>query len=408
MLPADTRTMRVKKKHSATRMAEGHAHTRSTEHPPGQSLEASREVMSPRPKRLRGLFSTETLYADVDTAKRAFEEERINKAIRDRAPTPFHRSNGSEETIHRRASNRSLRSRVSFDSTRSRRSTRTIQDLHEEALEWDAATVGPWEPTFGGRHGLGPAGEAYEVIGLGRKSPRHRKFHSYMLKPAMKSASRRASRIDMRTDPHHYPDNHGRGHHHRPRQDKPLPSRPLSYVAPAFGQLLSSTATLSRQLLPLPSTPTHNQVHTSVNAHTRSMSALNPSSAAFRSLLSSLAIDPSTSSSSRQRLPLAQNQNGSRGRHDLLVPAEDLFAYLHLATLPSWRDWPASGPPPRHGTLFSGSRSKGFESMGWEWRRRLQLTEAARPTRGLRVWDGVDKHWEKKILECKRQDLVRG
>lgn len=406
----NTINMRVKKKHSATRIpntGEGHARTRSTEHVPGLSRQASDEMISPRPKRVRGLFSSEMVYADVDTAKRAFEEERINKAIRDRAPTPFQRPtasiNGSQETIHRVASSRSLRSRVSFDSTRSRKSSRTIQELHDDAIETDVATVGPWEPTFGGRHGIGSAGEAYEVIGLGRKSPRHRKFHAHMLKPAMKSASRGASRVDLHSDFHPYPHDHGRSQHsHRPRRDKPLPSRPLSYVAPAFGQIINSTANLSRQFIPLPSLPIHSSTPAPAHAHahSRSLSATNPSSAAFRSLFSSLALDPSTASSSRQRLPLVQNSNGSRSRRDLVLPAEDLFAYLHLATVPSWREWPASGPPSRHAALFIGSRSRGFESMGWEWRRRLQLAEAARPTRGLRVWDGVDKHWERKILEC--------
>ena len=326
----------------------------------------------------------------------------------ERAPTPYHRSTGSDETLHRVDSRRSLKPRVSFDSLRSRRSAALTEqglDDHNEATQ---AALGAWEPSFGARNGIRPAGEAYEVLGLGRKSPRHRKFHSHMLKPAIKS--RNASRIDLRAEYHTGP---GPSHHHhrsssQQRRDKPLPSRPLSYVPPVLGNFFNPSANHSRQTLAADSSPhlvNHNHPRPCAERsfpHFGSLS-VDPASAALRSLFDSLNLDSPISPSSRQRLLHLHNNNinASRSQRDLILPAEDLFSYLHLATVKSWQDWPASGPPSRYGTLLRSTRSKGFESMGWEWRRRLQVAEANRHTRGLRVWDGADKYWDKKIMECR-------
>jgi hypothetical protein len=39
--------------------------------------------------------------------------------------------------------------------------------------------------------------------------------------------------------------------------------------------------------------------------------------------------------------------------------------------------------------------------MGWEWRRRQQLAEGNRMMRGLRSWEGADKNWDRRIMECR-------
>lgn len=435
MPPADSVKMRVKRRSSGTVIG-GHTHTtehRSAHHQGGHGGgETSRHdhIHAPTPtrqKRVRGLFTQEeTLYADVDTAKRAFESERINRDLRARAPTPYHRSSGSDETLHRVDSRRSLKHRVSFESLRSQHPVWAAQDLDDESEQpprSDRAVLGAWEPSFGARNGIGPAGESYEVLGLGRKSPRHRKFQPHMLKSAIKPASRNASRTDLRQDYHHHPHAHG-GHggpgpSYRPpsrlRRDKPLPSRPLSYVPPALGNFFSSTANLSRQMLaPEPTLhrrSSHIHPASSTRAHAsspvhRPQFSSDPTSATLRSLFNSLNLDSNPSSSRRRLIDFhnnnnSNNNNGSRSQRDLLIPAEDLFSYLHLATVKSWQDWPASGPPSRYSTLLRASRPKGLENMGWEWRRRLQLAEANRHTRGLRSWDGVDKYWDKKIMECR-------
>ena len=404
-----------------SRHAHLNTHTHIRQHTHDRDPDES-ATPKPKAKRVRGISYTETMYPDVDTAKRAFEQER-HEAIRNRAPTPFIRGGDDDDqddettVVSRRASNRTLKSRVSFESTRSRRSVRTIQDPRVDAELGDDGPIGAWEPGFGARNGIGPGGESYEVIGLGRKSPRHRKLHAQMLKPALKSTSRVASRNDLREEgrssSHHHPhDNHRRPSRSRRDKDKPLPSRPQSYFNPVFGNIFQSTTNVSR-LHPQPqhghmsSPPISPQFHphpqsqapTSARTHRHSRSAstsnVNPSALPFRSLFSSMSIDPS---SSRQNLrPSHQHRNRQR---QPIEPAEDLYGYLLLATVPSWRNWPASGPTSRQSGFWNASRSKGFESMGWEWRRRQQLAEMCRMTRGLRSWEGADKYWDRKIIEC--------
>jgi hypothetical protein len=77
-----------------------------------------------------------------------------------------------------------------------------------------------------------------------------------------------------------------------------------------------------------------------------------------------------------------------------------LYGYLLLCRIPSWRDWPPSGPPGKIGGFWNTGRTKGFEQMGWEWRRRQQLAEGNRMMRGLRSWEGADKNWDRRIMEC--------
>lgn len=400
--------------------------SRHTHHHTRHQNEAHIHTHTPKVKRVRGISYTETMYPDVDTAKRAFEQER-NQAIMNRAPTPFIRGgdddddgDGEEAAMTRKASSRTLRSRVSFDSTRSRRSVRTIHDPRMDAELGDDTPIGAWEPGFGARNGIGPGGEAYEVIGLGRKSPRHRKLHAQMLKPAIKSASRLPSRSNLReredgpSHSHSNPYDHRRPSRSRRDRDKPLPSRPQSYFNPVFGNIFQSTTNVSR-LHTGPNSPTspqfqsqfqpvshsqnhshtqnHNQSRT--HRHNRSASISNPSALPFRLLFSSMSIDPTLSSSRQTPRP------GNQQRREPLDPAEDLYAYLLLAIVPSWRNWPASGPQSRQSGFWNANRAKGYESMGWEWRRRQQLAEMNRTTRGLRAWDGADKYWDNKIIECR-------
>ena len=392
-----------------------HAHHTRQNHQ--NDTDTIKQSHTPRPKRVRGISYTETMYPDVDTAKRAFEQER-NQAIMNRAPTPFIQGedddedvDGDEEStpIGRKASNRTLRSRVSFESSRSRRSVRTIQDPRTDAEMGDDNPIGPWEPGFGARNGIGPGGEAYEVIGLGRKSPRHRKLPAQMLKPAIKSTSRVASRSNLREDGPSHSNNHDHRRPSRSRRDKPLPSRPQSYINPVFGNIFQSTTNVSRSH-PGPASPISPQFQSQfpnqsrsqsrTHRHNRSASTSNPSALPFRSLFSSLSIDPTPSSSRQALRPPHQSRSSNDQRRDLLEPAEDLYGYLLLATVPSWRNWPASGPQSRQSGFWNANRAKGFESMGWEWRRRQQLAEMNRMTRGLRVWDGADKYWDNKIIEC--------
>jgi hypothetical protein len=112
-----------------------------------------------------------------------------------------------------------------------------------------------------------------------------------------------------------------------------------------------------------------------------------------------MSLDP-TPSSSRQTIRPPPRDQHRRQERDLLEPAENLYGYLLSAIVPSWRDWPASGPSSRQSGFWNANRAKGFESMGWEWRRRQQLAEMCRMTRGLRSWDGSDKYWERKVVEC--------
>jgi hypothetical protein len=394
-----------------------HTHTRHNTHDRDESA-----TPKPKVKRVRGITYTETMYPDVDTAKRAFEQER-NEAIRNRAPTPYIRGGDDDDdddsatVVSRKASNRTLKSRVSFESTRSRRSIRTIQDPRVDAELGDDGPIGAWEPGFGARNGIGPGGESYEVIGLGRKSPRHRKLHAQMLKPALKSTSRVASRNDLREEGRsNSHDNHRRSSRSRRDRDKPLPSRPQSYFNPVFGNIFQSTTNVSRlhthpqhgqmssppvspQFNPHPQSQAPNAARTHRHSRSASTSHANPSALPFRSLFSSMSIDPASSFRPNLQHSQSSRRDRNRQRHPI-EPAEDLFGYLLLATVPSWRDWPASGPTSRHSGFWNASRSKGYESMGWEWRRKQQLAEMNRMTRGLRNWEGADKYWDRKIMEC--------
>jgi hypothetical protein len=415
--------------HIIERTGSRHTLRSHTRHPSREDL----NLPSHKSKRVKGVSYTEIMYPDVDTAKEAFDQER-REALRNRAPTPFLRDQRDDEDedddddraqapVSRRGSNRTLRSRVSFDSTRSRRSGRTMQEMQSEFGSEDEGTIGAWEPGFGARDGIGSPSRGYEVFGLGRKKARHRKIHATMLKPALKSSTSRiridlggGSSLQRPGPPQHDHVHHARHHSHeqnlpRIRRDKPLPSRPQSFINPIFGNIFQSTANISQSRPrphdrdPGPSVSTshlplrdpHPHLHASRpqsqagNRNARYFSAIAPSAVPFRSLFSSMTLDPSSSRLSRQ-----QSQQSQR----LLEPAEDLYGYLHLCRVPSWPDWPICGPT-KSGGFWNTGRSKGFEQTGWEWRRRQQMAEANRMMRGLRSWEGADKNWDRRIMECR-------
>lgn len=80
-------------------------------------------------------------------------------------------------------------------------------------------------------NGIGVTGESVKVLGLDRKMARHRVFQANMLKPALQTCTKLASRGAVEDN------NSSASYNGTP--DKPLPSQPASHVGPAMG---SSTA----------------------------------------------------------------------------------------------------------------------------------------------------------------------
>lgn len=187
-------------------------------------------------------------------AKSAFKAERAGNPFHRRAPTPYtsrsRRRSGSlsgsgketdtedegHEGVQRQLSAKSLRSKVSFESrgpsrSRSRSRPRGGDSGEEsevsgtEGTRRPQSTLGAWDPGFGATQGIGPAGEAIEVIGLGRKTPRHRIFRREMLKPALRSAA--SSRVDLTIGS----SSTNQGQAGGAGRDKPLPGRPGSIVS---------------------------------------------------------------------------------------------------------------------------------------------------------------------------------
>ena len=288
----------------------------------------------------------EMVYPDPSTAQMAFEEERANNPLHRRAPTPH--------TSRRRAD--SFNSHRSFQSSGSGLSGESDPTLVPGS---DAATIGPWEPHFGAARGIGPAGEAIEVIGLGRKEPRHRKYAPHLLKPALRSGPSRERFQPARRDP-------------RESRDKPLPNRPASYIVPTTNRDHS---------------PSFIQVHQP--SHVRSISQ-----PLLRSLFSSLSLDAP---------PSAPLFGGRNSRRELISPADDLFTYLRLVELPPWTAWPGerdSSRPASTLSFFSTRSTKGHDSMPWGWHRRAEMAELGRQTgRALMNWESTGRHWERKLLQ---------
>lgn len=351
-----------------------------------QHLESPQE----RHNRRRKLSSTETVYPSSDAAKKALQSQRAANPNHRRVPTPHtsRRSRSHERMIQKMSSDRSIRSRVSFDSTRSR-GTRSNLEYESD----DGYSTGIDDSSLGIINGIGPTGEPVEVIGLGKKKPKHRVFQANMLKPALRSSTKLASRSTVNET--------NSGTSWGERSDKPLPSRPVSYVGPVMGSLSSlrddtrnNTGSRSRhpshEANPInhhserrsdPPTKTHNP-----RALTHARSSSQPTGLGLRSLFSNISL----TNQSPSTFTLLSS------RHSFITPAEDLLDYLRLAKIPSWDRWPGRGA--KNGFWIIGAR-KGWEEMSWEWHRRLEETERARNTRVLVSWEQKTE-WQRDIIDC--------
>ncbi|ORX40581.1 hypothetical protein BD324DRAFT_647505 [Kockovaella imperatae] len=344
------------------------------------------------------LSSTETFYPHPDAATAAFEAEREQRRRQPRSSTPFARESDSTITRkHSRSSNRSHRSTHSHGSRRSRGTAHDNGSEDESDLGSDTATVGPYaQPRFG------PHGEPIEVIGLGRKEPRHRTLSSNNLKPALRNSSSIGRLAGPTFASGSGGGSGGSGSGTRLErsatynQHKPLPQAPSTYIAPVVDNFVSPEPRNVRQARHMSQPPL-------------SVSAVN----SLRSLFSSFTLDsPSTHSSvpsshGQFRPPIRSvlSRSFSRRRHDPLLPVEDLFTYLAMVDIPPWIDWPGDTRPPSsslgllNGDLFGG-KGKGLESMSWEWRRRWEEAENNRTSgRALVAWEGPSKRFERHIME---------
>ncbi|KIR81293.1 hypothetical protein I306_01526 [Cryptococcus gattii EJB2] len=268
--------------------------------------------------------------------------------------------------IQKMSSNRSICSKVSFDSTRSRGSQRTIRsNLGYESD--DGYSTGIDDPSFQITNGIGLTGESVKVLGLDRKMPRHRVFQANMLKPALRSSTKLASRSAVKDN------NSSASYNERP--DKPLPSRPASHVGPVMGSF-NSLRNGTRSNTGLRSRHTSHESDSGnyqsesgfdhplkghkprTSTHTRSSSQ--PIGLRLRSLFSNLSLtNPSPSTSIV-----------FHSRHSFMTPADNLLDYLRLAKVPSWDRWPGRGKksvrPPSvldSNTINEFAKSRGRE--GW-------------------------------------------
>ncbi|OCF38116.1 hypothetical protein I316_00340 [Kwoniella heveanensis BCC8398] len=402
------------------------------------TLPAPTETREERHSRMRKLSSREMLYPNPEAAKQAFQAERAAHPppSHRRPPTPHTSARRTSISVRRVDSDRSIRSRVSFDSTRSRRSNKSNRSRRsqrtDDSGDSDDVTIGDnWEPDHGVNASVGPAGEAIEVIGLGRKTPRHRTFNTGMLKPALRSTSRVNSRANLREDGGVTPTLERSG-----KREKLLPSRPMSYVASlgdTFSRLAPSSQKRSRHTSHQP-TPSSNayQVESLLGASasvlSRSASRATEHSqtnnqAGIRSLFSSLSLG--NGNGNRNDTTSSFNQSSSRfgstqdlhqshlaapsrsSRRQDILPADDLYSYLKLAEVGSWDRWPI--PPAqiqgRRG-IWGGRRTLSFDEMGWEWHRRLRAAEEARMAgRMLGSWECAGRSWEKSILNFQQENV---
>ncbi|OCF77290.1 hypothetical protein I204_01277 [Kwoniella mangroviensis CBS 8886] len=393
------------------------------------SKEPPPESREERHNRVRKLSSREVLYPTPEAAKEAFRAERaMNPPSKHRRPPTPYTSSRRASSVRRVESDRSIRSRVSFDSTRSRRSNRSNRSNRsgrtydsDSDSDSDGTMGSKWEPSFGSNVGIGPAGEAIEVIGLGRKKPRHRTFNAGMLKPALRSTSRLNSRVDLNQNVQSS----------STKREKPLPSRPMSYVAPLVNSLSKVTAPAGKKIQkrsshqPTPTSFEHNHngnpllgASSSVTPTSRSVSRNNGNENGIRSLFSSLSLGPNYNTASSSRHDIVDSNSsllnsgvgtGTRStniapsrasRRHLITPADDLHSYLRYAEVQSWDRWPLTPASQKRGLgLWGGKRSLGFDEMSWEWHRRLELAEEARiQGRMLGSWE-MQSRWEKGILD---------
>ncbi|EIW72088.1 hypothetical protein TREMEDRAFT_26434 [Tremella mesenterica DSM 1558] len=328
-----------------------------------QNLKIDTDVDSsgtPTPgQRARTLSNTETFYPTQDSAKEALESERRHNPEHRRVPSPYTRQ------IRKVGSERSLRSRVSFDSGR-----RSAASDRSDGT--DGATVGPQDVT----RQVGAGGEAIEFIASGHRTPRHRKFSAGMLKPA------------LRTSNGHHPTSAGHGNINTNSSMSSTRSRSRSRSRPTSSLPFSSNLfALGRQHSrhpsdPLTASPTEidhpSSTSRPMGGHIASMSSVqSQAGSGIRGIFSSLSLEP--------RRPSQPPT--------LLLPADQLHAYLATAHVPNWTKWPVL--PTSKG--FFG-KSKGFDAMSWEWKRRWQLAEEGRQFRTLRVWD-VNREFEREALQ---------
>lgn len=464
-------------------------------HQANPSIKSGQTVVESKKKRTRTRLSpTERVYEDPEVAKHAFRAEREGNPFHRRAPTPYtSRSrrraaagSGSEtggegtsgqesdsdvtrRTIERGASSRSVRSRVSFGSRTLRRnvgspgSGGSSGDDEEDnyRIRPGQTRLGTLDPGFGSSRGIGPVGEAIEVIGLGRKQPRHRIFRREMLKPALRYGM--SSRITLPDLEDGGPGGRGGagGAIGGGRRNKPLPVRPGSIVSSVIDVLRNRPSLPPENILrrqrkqesippssfrPVqpgfedPLSPTSINSHESPQLPHRSnshRSQENQRSPTEFPHLHSRTFHPSPSDWSPHQQPSIPIQppppppprsslrsiwtSFSRNLHIddppfghlrsrprspilLLPPAEDLFGYLATVYLAEWRDWPsASGEADRGviGFLSTGRNGKQGGGKGWEWFKRMEVAEANRGSRVLGSWVGGDRFWGKRILDCK-------
>ncbi|WWC64583.1 uncharacterized protein I303_107194 [Kwoniella dejecticola CBS 10117] len=394
------------------------------------------ETEHERFERVRKLSSREILYPTPEAAQEAMRAERANNAppVHRRPPTPYTQSRTSSSIVRKMDSSGSIRSRVSFDSTRSRgssRSNRSYRSALEDSDSDDTLSGGRrWDPHATASTGIGPAGEAIEVIGLGRKKPQHRAIHSGTLRSALRSNTNLNSRTEFRNGT-----NGGR--------EKPLPIRPMSYVAPIINSISRVTAPGSTRKIQkrsshqsTPSARNHdmlgasssvsNSTHnptpvplprgSSRNDYNGNLDGLNGDGRGIRSLFSSLSLGPNGSSSTSQH----DIQSTSSGRHmrssvapsrssrrTLILPADDLLTYLRYVEIPSWDRWPLATSAKRGMGLWGGKRSLGLDELSWEWHRRLRLAEDARVHgRSLSSWE-AQRGFERSILDWQDENVPR-
>ncbi|WVR00179.1 hypothetical protein IAU59_007321 [Kwoniella sp. CBS 9459] len=411
-----------------------------TPKPRSHTLPAPTETREERHSRMRKLSSREVLYPDPDAAKQAFQAQRAAH------PTPFHRRPPTPHTSSRRSSrsvkkvnsDRSVRSRVSFDSTRSRKSnnsnrSRQSHNSDDSDDPDDTRNEGHWESRFGMNTSVGPAGEAIEVIGLGRKTPRHRTFNPGLLKPILRSTSRLNSRVDLREESGVTPTPE-----RSVKKEKPLPSRPMSYVTSigdTFSRLAPSSQKRNRHAShqPTPSAAAYQDerllgASASVLSRPESRAtqfSQNNNQAGIRSLFSSLSIGNGHGSRNDLTSSSFDNSNNISSRfgstHDLhqqppasrssrrqpILPADDLYTYLKLAEVCSWDRWPVPNAQNqgRRG-IWGGRRTLGFEETSWEWHRRLGAAEEARIAgRMLGSWESAGRGWERGILDFQQENV---
>ncbi|WVN90851.1 uncharacterized protein L203_106094 [Cryptococcus depauperatus CBS 7841] len=365
---------------------------------------ATHSARPERHHRSRQLSSTEVVYPTPEAAQAAFRAERAANPGHRKVPQPHtSRRNRDREvrSVQRSDSKSSIRSRVSFDSTRSRGSQRTLySDLGYESDGYSSGPEGSFVPTS-----IGPSGEPIQYIDdeLGRKEPLHRKVSSKMLKPAMK---RRKSRGTTSS-----------GSHGTVTGAKPLPPRPassyLGSVVNTFSGIASSAARL----------PTRSQ------SRSRSRHASHEPFAGETSTNASV-LDFQPSSNIPTPRPHSHTRNSSHSignlngmfdrltmsdmrapsslassRRPQIAPADDLYDYLRIAIVPSWDRWPGQGGS--KGSMWGfglGGRAKGWEDMCYEWHRRAEEADKLKSMRRLVSWE-KNRFFEREVLDFQRENI---